>query len=412
MMRKNIILWICFILAISFMAAQEKEESIHKPLVDLDDDLFAPNHSYRGADWRGKDDNDIDSGTRPGVYDDASGLIDNNCNGIHGWPTWGDKSYEDQFCKNSAARGIVIFGDSAAAAFHIPKKVILEAGLTLKYLELLFPTAQNEFDWPHKSWATGFLPEIEGESIYLKMRDRNRCNHRDYQNVAVNGAKAVSFVGQVEDFSRASSDKPVLAFMAYIGNDICKKSLDQMTTPEDFRKNILAGLEAFDKKVPAGSKLLMIGLADGRILYQTMHNQPHPLGITYADLYVFLTSIGGNPCQTWLTADADSREKATQRAKELSSILKEIAQTQKYQNFELAYMDLPLQKIMDVWASQGGHLPDLIEAVDGFHPSHAFHRLMSKMVWEELSTKYPSFIGPVNPYNAQIQKIFGEQGGH
>ena len=25
------------------------------------------------------------------------------------------------------------------------------------------------------------------DSIYLRLRDRNRCNHRDYQNIAVNG---------------------------------------------------------------------------------------------------------------------------------------------------------------------------------------------------------------------------------
>lgn len=30
------------------------------------------------------------------------------------------------------------------------------------------------------------------ESVYLRMRERNRCTHRDYQNIAVNGADVVS----------------------------------------------------------------------------------------------------------------------------------------------------------------------------------------------------------------------------
>ncbi len=46
----------------------------------------------------------------------------------------------------------------------------------------------NEFDWPHLGFATGFrnttMPSlIKGatDSLYLRLRERNLCNHRDYQ---------------------------------------------------------------------------------------------------------------------------------------------------------------------------------------------------------------------------------------
>jgi hypothetical protein len=45
-----------------------------------------------------------------------------------------------------------------------------------------------QLDWPHLSSATGFFNSTESvpvDSTYLHLRDRNRCNHRDYQNIAV-----------------------------------------------------------------------------------------------------------------------------------------------------------------------------------------------------------------------------------
>lgn len=398
-------------LCLCAMAQDAREESIHRPIVDLDQDLYSPEKGFRGCDWRGKDNDDLDKDGHPGVHDHVSGLIDSNCNGIYGWSAWGE-NYEDKFCKNSGARGVVIFGDSAAAAFHIPKQWVLEAGLTDKYLKLLTREIYNEIDWPQKSWATGYVDEIGGESVYLKMRQRNLCNHRDYQNLAVNGARARNLVEQVGNFARSPEDKPVLAFIAYIGNDICKKTLDQMTTPEEFRQQMLEGLDALDKKIPAGSKVMLVGLVDGRILWNVLNDRMHPLGITYAELYEFLQSMGKNPCRTWLTPDAASRDQASARAGELSAILADIVKTKTYPNFEMAYMEFPLKKMFDEWVASGKDPADLIEAVDGFHPSHTTHRLIAKFVWNELTTKYPSFIGPVNPHNAEIAEKFKDQGGH
>ena len=438
-MRTVLVLLSIFLLGTAGLFAQDsadRDKDYLKPIVDWDSDFFSKNRDFRGANWRGRDCDDWDKEVRPGVADKRDGKVDNNCNGIQGWSASKGMSNEDWLCGQSSPRGVVIFGDSAAAAFHIPEKWVQWAGLTSRYGDLLdydwikktakearslkedergddfWSVIVHEFDWPHHSWATGFVDDINGQSIYMQMRTRNRCNHRDYQNLAVNGAKAQDLLDQVKLLSRSAEDKPILGFVAYIGNDICKKSLDKMTTPDDFRANILKGLEALNQKIAPDSKIMLVGLVDGRILWDTMNNRKHPLGLTYAELYEFLHSLDKNPCRTWLNPDKAIRDQASARAVELSNILKEIAATKKYSNFELGYMDLPMKEVLENWKKQGGDTATLIETVDGFHPSHTCHREIFKVIWQKLQTDYPSFIGPVNPYNAKIKELFSEQGGH
>lgn len=415
---KRISLFIILIIAFSLVAQETNGETIPgergfplKPILDLDGDMHSPSNGFRGANWRGKDINDLDSQTRPGLFDNPIGLLDNNCNGIFGWPSHGNENYEDLLCKNSDARGVVAFGDSATAAFSIPVEWLQKVGLSEKYGDF-FDVLRHEFDWPHKSWSTGFADEVQGESIYMRLRQRNLCNHRDYQNLGVNGNRARHFVDQVDVMARAPQDKPVLGFVAYIGNDICKKSLEKMTSEEEYRNQILAGLEALDKKLPAGSKVLCVGLVDGRILWNTLNDRQHPLGIKYSELYQFLTDLDKNPCGTWLNKDESIRDQASAHAAKLSGILKNIVETRKYQNFDLAYMDFPIDKILEEWVAAGKDPADLIEPVDGFHPSIQAHRLQSEYTWNYLLENHPDFLGPVNPRNNEIQALFGNQRGH
>jgi hypothetical protein len=76
--------------------------------------------------------------------------------------------------------------------------------------------------------------------------------------------------------------------MELIGNDVCSKSIESMTKVEDFRKNLLKLLTDMDNRVPAGSLLFTFGLGDGDILYDNLHDDKHPLNITYGTLYDFL----------------------------------------------------------------------------------------------------------------------------
>jgi acyloxyacyl hydrolase len=71
---------------------------------------------------------------------------------------------------------------------------------------------------------TSSFPNINGpvNSSYLVNRRRNRCTHRDYQNLGVNGARAGSMNETIQEgLSRSDLDHPALVLYALIGNDVC-----------------------------------------------------------------------------------------------------------------------------------------------------------------------------------------------
>jgi len=54
-----------------------------------------------------------------------------------------------------------------------------------------------------------------------------------------------------------------------------------------------------DETIPAGSHVLLVGLADGRFLWEGLHDKYYPLGtlnkdIDYPQVYQFLTCLGVN----------------------------------------------------------------------------------------------------------------------
>jgi acyloxyacyl hydrolase len=382
------------------------------PKVDLDSDGYSSVHlCHRGADWRGKDCNDLVKGIHPGVAEDPKSSVDGNCNGISGLAPSG-KSWEAEYCQSIPNdRSIAFFGDSATAAFSIPVQWV-DLNLTD-----IFPALVNELDWPSLSYASGWDDSVHGESLYTKLRINNRCAHRQFQNLAFNGATMANLVEQINS-ANFDNAKPVLAFIGYIGNDVCKKSLNMMTTPTQFRQNLLAGLQLLDQKLPPNSRVVLFGLVDGEILWNNTYNLPHPLGmgITYADFYKFLSCVGMNPCNTWLTADAASRRAATLRSIELDDVVEQVVtQQNNYKNFKLAFLDFAkmLEEAIEILKQKGLPVHELIDDIDGFHPSlHVGHRLLADVMWQHLSTDFPDHIGPANPHNAQIDQQFGDQGGY
>ena len=76
-------------------------------------------------------------------------------------------------------------------------------------------------------------------------------------------------------------DCVIFVSTAYIGNDVCQDSLDMMTTPETYRQQLLQGLQELDAIAPPNSKVVLMGLVDGRILWDSLYNRRHPLGSTY-----------------------------------------------------------------------------------------------------------------------------------
>jgi len=126
----------------------------------------------------------------------------------------------------------------------------------------------------------------------------------------------------------------------------------------------------------------------------------------------------------------------SERAFQLNAMYREIMNETKGKmtNFDFDYYDIPVADLMDDYAKNGGNLIDLIEVrpiialqcnkkfnnilapffqpTDGFHPSGVFHALFADWIWAKLHKEHPTWIGKVNPNNAMIKEIFGEQGGY
>ncbi|CAH1779026.1 unnamed protein product [Owenia fusiformis] len=402
----------------------------HNPALDIDGDNFSTFQTLRGSSWRGKDCNDEQENIHPGAKPELGDVFhDTNCNGIYGVDGNTGLPYEDLYCKDSQPIGVAAIGDSVTAHFHIPPEWLEAEKLNVEMLRYLPFWLENELDWPHLSGTTGFMNDttgrIEGstDSIYLQMRKRNRCNHRDYQNLGVNGGRSGSTLNNENALARDKlKDNPLLVFYALVGNDVCNghsDTLAHMTSPEEMRKNFLKTLKFLDAKVPNGSHLIVIGLADGSLLYDNLKNRVHPLGklwgnVKYPQFYDWFNCLQVTPCAGWMNSNATIRNGTTKRARELSQVLKSVvAETKgKLRNFDASYLDCPIGPVLDAWKAQGGEGWQLIEPVDGFHINQIAHKLTAEYTWNYLEKNLPHFIGNINPHNAEIIKKFGEQGGH
>uniref|UniRef100_A0A8D0PN29 Saposin B-type domain-containing protein n=1 Tax=Sus scrofa TaxID=9823 RepID=A0A8D0PN29_PIG len=373
------------------------------PFKDTDSDKYSVFPTLRGYHWRGRDCNDNDK--MPFGKDCryishiyiqfkiTANLIISLLKGVD--PKDGIP-YEKKFCEGSQPRGIILLGDSAGAHFHIPPEWITASQMSLKSFFNLPAALTDELNWPQLSGATGFLNSTSGlkeNSIYLRLRKRNRCNHRDYQNISRNGMSYFSFANR--------KTNPVPA----------------MTTPEKLFSKVMQTLQYLDSHLPNGSHVILFGLPDGTFLWDNLHNRYHPLGqlnkdVTYEHFYSFLNCLQVSPCHGWMSSNRTLRTLTSERAEQLSSTLKRIATSQKFANFNLFYMDFDFREIMEEWRKRGGQPWQLIEPVDGFHPNEVALQLLADGFWKKAQLQWPQVLGKENPFNHQIEQVFGDQGGH
>lgn len=95
-----------------------------------------------------------------------------------------------------------------------------------------------------------------------------------------------------------------------IGNDVCDPahSFDSMTRPSVFREKILEIWNYIDSVIPAGSHMIIWGVADGRILYETLKDSLEPIGISYPAFYNYLNCLSVSPCWGYMNTDAETRD--------------------------------------------------------------------------------------------------------
>lgn len=405
----------------------EKFANDHFPIDDADGDDFSDIKTFRGTSWRGADCNDLDKNVYPGRLSVDDAVFDSNCNGIYGVEPSSGQTYESLWCKGTKQMGTILLGDSAGAHFHLPPAWFTSRNISVEAFQDLLFILENEIDWPMLSSATGFKnstwKDIHGpvDSSYLRMREINRCNHRDFQNIAVNGARASAMASDiVKSFARHGKlDNPVFLTLALIGNDVCNghPDMSHMTTPAEFYASNLKTLQYVDSIVPPGSVVITIGLVDGRVLYDSLHDRIHPIGslhndVTYAQLYDYMNCLQISPCFGWLNANETWRNRTTERAMELNAALKALVGNETFENFKAYYFDPPTSIVFKRWEEQGGKPWELIEPVDGFHPNQISNALNTVVMWELMRNNTPEVIPPTNPFNDMIEKKFGDQGGY
>ena len=402
----------------------------HLPFFDLDGDAFSTVSQLRGSHWRGRDCDDEVANVYPGRRTTKlPASVDHDCNGIKGGNASG--SYEDLFCSATPRRGIISLGDSATAHFHIPPQWLSPTGFGGK--DVLLGDVTDELDFPECSWSTGYLngstqcpyapraPAIATglPSLASRLRLRNRCNHRDFQNIGVNGMRSSDVMSLVNVTARdPTADHPVLLVFSLLGNDVCNghPGTTHMTPPADFKKYVLASLEALDAVLPNGSYVIMTGVVDGRVLWNNMHARQHPSGALYEDVYEFLACNGNSPCNGWLNKNETLRNVTSAWAASLNAQYVDIVKEKppgSYSNIgAIKFYNPDFGALIDKYVSQyGGEGSDLIEPSDGFHPSQVGNELLADELWTWLEAEFPEAIGEVNPHNAEIESMFGDQGG-
>lgn len=57
-----------------------------------------------------------------------------------------------------------------------------------------------------------------------------------------------------------------------------KDSTDSMTSPQQFRKNVMEALQVLNRKLPKKSHVILVGLVDADFIYDAMAERLHPIG--------------------------------------------------------------------------------------------------------------------------------------
>ncbi len=134
--------------------------------------------------------------------------------------------------------------------------------------------------------------------------------------------------------------------------------------------------------------------------------------VRYSDLYDWFNCMEMGPCHGWMTSDESLRRETTRRADELTGVLKRMAETLRFDAFDLHFRPNPFRQVISDWVDKGGEVWQLIEPVDSLHPTQAAQPLIAREFWGVMEREMPEVIGPVNPRNDDIRRLFGDQNGH
>ena len=163
--------------------------------------------------------------------------------------------------------------------------------------------------------------------------------------------------------------------------------------------------------MPKGTKVVLIGLVDGRILYESMYDRIHPLGstnndLTYETFYDYLNCLEISPCAGWLTSNETARNENSATAAAMTSKLPLIIEETraKLNNIEVFYLGDVINDAIKYFLALGVKGYDIIEPSDGFHPNQLGQSFFAQYIWN--ATVNAGIIPPANPNNDAIRARF------
>jgi acyloxyacyl hydrolase len=111
-----------------------------------------------------------------------------------------------------------------------------------------------------------------------------------------------------------------------------KDTINRMTPPLTFRRNIMKALFLLDDKLPLNSHVILVGLVQADFIYPAMAERLHPIGnvnlwvistsykylpgslhanVYYKDLYEWFNCMQIGPCTGWLNSNKTLRDIAS-----------------------------------------------------------------------------------------------------
>lgn len=238
-------------------------------------------------------------------------------------------------------RSMAALGDSITQAFDAAPNPVLQS-------------------WPQYSWSTGYAGTRTVDSQYLRLLAVDKAIKGHEYDDAVLGAKVSGLASQVDAAIRQRARYVTILIGA---NDVCTRTIADMTTASAFKATFESDLTALFKGLPAGSHVFVSSIPDIYRLWQRLHTNP---------IAQEVWSLG-KLCQSMLSPSDTATERHTVLLREetLNAVLAQVCKQFRNCRFDdLAVFDVSFT------ASD-------INTIDYYHPSVAGQNVLAGVTWSK-----------------------------
>lgn len=118
-------------------------------------------------------------------------------------------------------------------------------------------------------------------------------------------------------------------------------------------RNVFEIFKGLDECLLNGSYVIVIGLVDGCIFYDSFYNCIYFIGslrndVMYEYFYDFMNCLQVFFCFGWMNFNKIIRDLISERVVQLSVVLKNVVEVMKYENFDVYFFDCFLEEVFRV----------------------------------------------------------------